>query len=438
MAEVIPFRGIMYNLDKVGDMAAVTTPPYDVIPPARQEAFYQRHPNNIIRLILGKVRPEDDDRDNRYIRAASDYRAWRRDGVLTPDAVPACYLNATHFTVGPDEFVRFGLIAAVRLEPFEAGIILPHERTFSKVKQDRLQLMKQCHANFSPIFAMYPDSEHLVDTLAAAVAETPPLHDFIDSDGHRQRFWRLGDAALHERIRSTFASRPIFIADGHHRYETALVYRDKVAAQTPGFSTDHPANFILMYLSSMEDPGMVILPAHRLLRQVDANRLGAFAETAARYFDITPYPANENGRREFIAALKQPSPEPVVGAVIQGRGDLLKMTLKPGVMADLFAAELHEALRQLDVTVLTRLIFMELLGFDQARLDNEQLIAYTTDAAEAIQRVDTDGFDAGFLLNSTPMDHIQAVASQRLIMPRKSTYFYPKVITGLVLNSLDR
>lgn len=440
MAEVIPFRGIVYNQESIRNLAAVCTPPYDVISPEEQEGFYAADPHNVIRLILGRTSDSDTAADNRYTRAGRDYEAWRREGVLVEDEIPAFYLTTIDFDAAGRALKRYGLIARVRLEPFEKGVVLPHETTFSKVKTDRFELMKVCHANFSPIFSLYSDRENILETLMAAVIGQPADMDFTDTYGHHHRLWRITDPEVTALVSRKMAAKTIYIADGHHRYETALTYRDWLAGRTPGFTEDHPANYVMMYLSSMEDPGMVILPAHRLLKEVDPELLGSLLSRAAEYFEISEVPFDREGSGRvppsFSSALEAGADRHTIGLFMKGLPNLFLLSLKPGVMKARFGDELPAALRDLDVTVLTRLIFMDLLGFDQARLDNEKLISYATAPQKAVDGVLSGDWDVTFILNPTRIEQVQAVAQSGLIMPRKSTYFYPKVITGQTFNPL--
>jgi uncharacterized protein (DUF1015 family) len=439
MATVLPFRGLTYNLSKIGDLADVTTPPYDVISPEEQERAYACHPQNIIRLILGKTADTDTNTDNRYTRAAECCGDWMADEVLIRDEAPAFYLAATDFTVPEGPLTRWGIIARVKLEPFDRGVILPHERTFSKVKSDRLALMQSCHANFSPIFSLFPGGAELLRDLQAAVSDRAADMDFVDGAGHRQRLWRLTDPTTMGRITDALAPRPLFIADGHHRYETALAYRDWAAERTPDFAPDHPANFIMMYLAAMEDPGMIIRPAHRLLKSVDAASVDALLTQARDFFEVTEYPWNGNpgeAERRFFADLGENPERTAIGMLAKDRTAFYLLRIRPGAMAERYGAELSEALRDLDVTVLTRLVFMDLMGFDNARLDDASLIGYTSVAAEGVKAVTEGKYDAAFFLNPTRIEQVQEVARNREIMPRKSTYFYPKVITGQVIHPL--
>jgi len=440
MAEIVPFRGIMYNPEKIKNIADVTAPPYDVISPDEQEMYHQKHPHNIIRLILGKISENDTKKDNRYTRAAAWCSKWQEQDILIRDETSSLYFTSIEFTVSGKIMTRYGLIACVRIEPFEKGVVLPHEKTFSRVKSERLELMKAAHMNFSPIFSLYSDSGNILETLKKEVQDKIPDSDFTDMAGHRQILWRITDHYVHQYITKQMKSETLFIADGHHRYETALNYRNWISETDPDFSHDHPANYVMMYLSSMQDTGMIILPAHRLLKEINADILDSFVSKSDRYFDISIIPYNSKNSEkipdEFISQLKTGADRKTLGVFIKNKAALYLFGLKPGVMDRLFSEEMPEPLRELDVTVLTRLIFMEILGFDQARLDNEKLIAYTTVPQQAVKKVLDNECDMAFILNPTKIEQVQHIASERLIMPRKSTYFYPKVITGQVINPL--
>jgi uncharacterized protein (DUF1015 family) len=441
MAQILPFRGILYNPEKIKDFSDVVAPPYDVISPQQQEQFHQRHPNNVIRLILGKVGKNDTDQNNRYTRAAAFLKTWLEENILVRDHLPALYLSSVEFPIENRLVTRFGLVALVRLEPFEKGVVLPHEKTFSKVKSERLELMKACHANFSPIFSLYSDHDGiLLDTLKQATEHHGPDMKMFDSNGFLQRLWRITDTAVHQYISEAMVNKTIFIADGHHRYETALNYRDWVARHTANFSDDHPANFLMMSLSSMEDPGLVILPAHRILSHVGTEALDAFDKKIEIYFEIENFNFKlhemEPIRKRFIERLHLQKDKNCIGVFIKNRQTFTLLTLKPDVMEKMFSDEIPKSLRNLDVTVLTRLVFMDILGFDQNRLDNEKLITYASTEKDAIEAILNGDYDVTFILNPTKIEQVQIVAQQGLIMPRKSTYFYPKVISGHVLNSL--
>lgn len=435
MAEVTPFRGIRYNPDKITDMSKVATPPYDVISKKEQAAFYARHPHNIIRLILNMPTEADCPGNNCHYRAAACYTSWLREGVLMQDDVPSLYLTSLDFSLGDEKIRRYGLIAAVRLEPFEKGIVLPHERTFSKIKSERLALMKRCHTNFSPIFSVYADSENLLEHLRKAARKRTPETDFNDADGFRHRMWRITDPLVVDHVTTAMADKQIYIADGHHRYETALVYRDWAAENTPGFSSEHPANYIMMCLSSMEDPGLVILPAHRMLRRIDATMRKRLLAEAPRYFQMASMPAKGNPEA-LQRALEAGKPRHALAFFMKGDPDFHVLTLKAGVMEREFGDEMPAPLRDLDVSVLTQLILVRIFGFEQTDLDDNTRIDYSSRMADAVQGVADGEYDIAFLINPTRMEQVKDIAENGLTMPRKSTFFYPKVITGQVIKSL--
>ena len=442
MATVTPFNGIIYNPDKIGSSADVATPPYDVISPEAQRAFYNRHPNNVIRLILNPSQPTDTATDNPHTRSAACFRQWMEQGVLKREAQPALYLKAIDYTHEGETFTRFGLLARVGLEPFEKRIILPHEKTFSKVRSERLELMKATHCNYCPIFSLYPDENDILGTLIEAVDPGAPIVDFMDDDNHRHRLWRILDPAVHRQVTASMKDKRLFIADGHHRYATALEFRDHLKATDPSFDDAHPANHVLMYLSSMSDPGLIILPAHRLIKAVGPEDLHRAVENARAYFDVAEFPFTPEDRsaveRKFLDALGIEKERPCIGIYGHKAPVFYLLKLKAGVMEKLFGEELDASLRSLDVTVLTRLVFMKILGFDQQRLDDATLIGYASEAGKALQSIDSGAYDVAFILNPTRIEQVQEVARKGLVMPRKSTYFYPKVKSGLVMRTLEQ
>jgi uncharacterized protein (DUF1015 family) len=345
------------------------------------------------------------------------------------------------FSFEGNRVTRYGLIALIRLEPFEKGIVLPHERTFSKVKSERLELMKSCHANFSPIFSLFSDEENRIATKLMHIAQNKSADIvFTDKTEQKHRLWRITDNSDHQYISDALKDKKIFIADGHHRYETALNYRDWLSTHTSNFNGNHPANYVMMYLSSMEDSGLIVLPAHRMLNEVPVEKRESLILKAKKYFDIITLPYSDDQHKEnlsqFISILKSNDSKHCIGVCLKDCPELHLLILKPGIMENMFGGEMPEVIRNIDVTVLTRLIFMELLGFDQARLDNEKLIAYSSIAEDAVNAVFAGRHDIAFILNPTKIQQVRDIANAGLIMPRKATYFFPKVITGQVMNSL--
>ena len=444
MANVTAFKGYTYNKERILDFGDVCTPPYDVISKEEQEAFYKKHPNNIIRLILSKKLDTDTETDTPHTRAAKHFTEFIEDRVLVQDPEPAMYLTSVDFKDNKDQpLTRFGMIVRVGLEPFEKGIILPHEKTFSKVKSERLSLMKQCHANFSPIFSLYSDPENTaINCLKVSAGNRPADQSFTDTKGLMHHMWRITDPTVLEKVTGIMADKVLYIADGHHRYETALNYRNWAAENRPGFSDTHGANYVMMYISSMDEPGLTIFPAHRIISRLSPDKLAAFMENAARYFEIRRFPFTaadkETTLSDFLKELEANQTGKAIGVYIKNNPEFTLMVAKDGVMEALFSNEMAQCLLDLDVTVLTRLIFMEILGFDQAMLDNEQMISYNSNAKAAVATVSNQkDQDVAFILNPTRIEQVKQVAQEGFIMPRKSTYFYPKVITGQAIHRLD-
>jgi len=324
---------------------------------------------------------------------------------------------------------------------FEKGIILPHEQTFSKVKFERLELMKACHANFSQVFSVFSDRSKVIDSLKAAVARTTPVFDFTCDDGLHHRLWRITDPAVHQRASEGLKDKRLFIADGHHRYETALNYRKWRKQQNPNLDSTHPAHYTMMYLCAMEDPGLIILPTHRLVSDIPDGSRNAFIKKAGAYFDIASFPfepADPGAVQNILKTRMRTGPgEHKFGVFIKGCSEFYILTLKPGVMDQISDNTIKPPLKKLDVTVLTRLIFIRILGFDDAALDNEKKIQFRSHDREAIAAFAAGEYDMAFILNPTANAQVREVAAKGLTMPRKSTYYYPKVLTGLVMSNLN-
>jgi uncharacterized protein (DUF1015 family) len=440
MADVVPFRGLLYNPDKIIHIDEVVTPPYDVISEREQDKYYNRHPYNIIRLDKGKSHHQDTENNNSFTRAAADFKNWMEIGILIRDQAPMFYLTSVEFEMHRKPFLRYGLIARVRLEPFSKGIILPHEKTFSKVKDERFELMKACHANFSPVFSIFSDKSDVFGMLTTASSGMAPVFDFLDDAGHRHKLWRIFDAEIQKMVSDGFKERRLFIADGHHRYETAMNYKQWIYDRQPELPANHPCNFIMMYLCPVQDQGLIILPAHRLLSDIPRPIRSDFLHKTKAYFDIRTFPVDSSEKDKMVATLRNDMKahpgQHKIGLFIKNYPEFLILSLKSGIMAQFFEKTIEAPLRELDVTVLTRLILIHLLGFTDEMLDSEQKINFTSSDRDAVAAVLNGTYDIAFILNPTTNDQVRKIAEQGLTMPRKSTYYYPKAITGLVMNTL--
>lgn len=437
MADVRPLPGIRYRAGT--DLAAVVTPPYDVISPAEQTRFYERDPRNIIRLELGRDAPSDDDLDNRYTRAAQTFAEWRLDGTLQQD-MPALYLYEQRFTAEGREQTRTSLLARVRLEPWEAGVVLPHERTLSKPKADRLKLTRACAATLSPIMALYDDPRHELAERMATAKQLPPDAELTDDTGERHRLWAVHDEPFALLVSQFFAARQLYIADGHHRYETALAYREVVRELRRELPDEDAAHFTLMGLTAIEDAGLVVLPTHRILRDIPLDRLHALTDTLGTWFDAQPL--EESDVAAWTEALPGAGANGIAFVLVQPAGATLLRMRPEGAAAMATAAGedvgTSDAWRGLDVAVLHELVLGRALGITPEAVRAGQHVTYTRDAsaAQAAVRDGENGAQLAVLLNATPPAAIRDVAKAGDRMPQKSTYFYPKLITGLVINPL--
>jgi uncharacterized protein (DUF1015 family) len=441
MAKILPFKGILYDEEKIGALRDVVAPPYDVISEHDRQMFFERHPRNVVRLILSKGEPGDTTQNNRYTRAAECFRTWLEKRVLKQDPEPALYLTEMDFSSDHEIRTRLGFICLVQLEDFEKGKILPHEKTFSATKADRLRLMEACNANFSPIFSLFSDPDQsVVGPLRFWMQGVAPDIDFEEHVGYRHRLWRVRDETVWRSVADNLADKPLFIADGHHRYETALNFRNQMVAKTGVFDPNAPYNFVMMYLNSMQDPGLLLRPVHRLLCRVDQAAMDAFVDRAKECFDVEIMAANSIYagpiRADFLAKIRDGADRGVIGAVIREHKALYVLRVKKDVMVHRFGNTMPGPVRKLDVTIAAKLVLENILGFDEAALDDEKRIMYTSRTPKAFQAVQTGGCDAALILNPTRLSHVEEVSRAGLIMPRKSTYFFPKVLSGLVMNKI--
>ncbi len=433
----------MYNPEKFHKPSTLMAPPYDVISPEEQEALYQASPYNVIRLILGKKKTGDSDWDNRYTRTADTLKRWVGSDVLVRSATPAMYVTSMSYDPGDGSGpkTRWGLIALVRIEDEGSEVILPHERTFSAHKDDRLKLMRATDAQLSQIFALYEDPKNKVMRCFQEVVELRPDLAFDCADGSAHRLWIVRDRNVFSGAAAAVKSMNLFIADGHHRYETARNYRNIMRARYGHRPSNRSFEFAAMYLSNMTDPGLTVLPAHRLICFLGDEPETVFPQGVDRWFEIStiPWPLSEAPARtaEIRNLIEEAGRTTTAfGCFRHGDEEGLLFRLRPGAESEM-GDDLHSSLRKLDVLVLSRLVFQRSLGYSQAELDNDKRFLYESDMRRALASIARGDCNMGFILNPTKIDHVREVASNQLVMPRKSTYFYPKVLTGLVFNRMD-
>lgn len=424
MAEIRPFRGVMYDQARV-HLENVVAPPYDVIGPELQEKLYERDPHNVVRLILGRE-------EDRYASAARHLQDWLQRDVLVREGMPAIYIMSQSFTASNGTtVVRKGFIALCRLEEFDRRIVLPHEKTLAKPREDRLKLFQATNANLSQIFSLYPDSEKTIDRVLNGYQDTVPLMDVMFEDV-QNRIWRLDDEAKISQVQELMRRNQVLIADGHHRYETALAYRDIMCAKNPDHTGEEPYNFVMMFFTNIDDDGMVIYPTHRLVHSLPSFDVRGFLSGLERYFILREFKESEG----LLKALRSSSVRSL-GFKLQGEPLCYLATLKPtSLPAEMVEEDLPVQVKELDVTVLHSVIFRGMLGISAEAQEQKRNIEYVRNAEDAFAAVDTGKAQIACLMNATKIEEVRAVARAGATMPQKSTYFFPKLVSGLVINLL--
>jgi uncharacterized protein (DUF1015 family) len=431
MPEIRAFHGIRFDMAQVGALSEVVAPPYDVIDSALQDRLYEASPFNIVRLELNRAEPGDDAETNRYSRAAKLLKDWRRSGVLRDDDHPALYVYHQTFEVERRTYTRKGFLARVRLEPFGQGRIFPHEQTLSGPKADRLALFHATQFNLSPIFGLYPDPEAEVLLAAeAGLRDRTPL-EATDHLGVLNRLWPVYDAQAHTTVQGLISQKPIFIADGHHRYETGLKFRDDLAAADALHGPDDPANFCMMMLVGMNDTGLIILPTHRLVSGFAGLTAERLTERLAPDFAVTSAGVGDTGARAAWEMIEAGGDQDVLGFGTVADGRWMTARLRSDTLMDQLAPDHSPEWRALGVSILHELVLQRLLG----PIGNASC-RYVHLLDEVLADVASQGCDLACLVPPAGMEHVEGIASNLEKMPPKSTYFYPKLLTGLVLNPL--
>ncbi|TAN63903.1 DUF1015 domain-containing protein [bacterium] len=444
MSDIIPFKGLLYNSEKVGDLKMVMAPPYDVISPKYQDELYSRHPYNIVKLILSKDGPSNAPGSDRYSLAANDLGRWINDKTLVRDDKPAIYYYMqTYRQKGGTTHTRKGFIALARLEEFGKGKIHAHEQTLSGPKADRLRLMQACESNLSCIFSLYSEPELTINRLLDGVTSgVEPLIDAPDDDGTENKLWRIDDTALITKVIDVMHAKPLFIADGHHRYETALNFRNYMKEKHPDSTGEEAWNYVMMYFSNMDDEGMTIWPTHRVVHSINGFNPEEFLKECAKYFDVEDFkyePGRESTiKMNFLNRIASAGKGITsFGLHIKGDHTYYVLVLKSkDVMTAVFGSSIPDVFKTLDVTVLHALILSKILGITKEAQAKQENLIYVKNSEEAIEAVNKDSNQMAFLLNSTKIEQVKAVALAGHVMPQKSTYFYPKLLTGLVMNLL--
>jgi uncharacterized protein (DUF1015 family) len=434
MAEIRPFKGVRYNTRKIADLAKVLCPPYDIISPRQQDDLYQSSDFNFIRIEYNKETPQVSPANNRYTRASGYLADWLKQGILQIDAAPALYRHDHYFTCQGKSYQRRNFYAAVRLEEWDKKIVRPHENIIPKAKSDRMSMLYACQCNTSEVLGMYQDPDRKIASLLSAQDKNKPVIDVTDAWGERHKLWAITQPEAIQGIQKEIASRPIYIADGHHRYDSALTCRREKSAQAKT-NGEEGFNFVMMSLVDFADPGLVILPTHRLLRSVPAETVNKFKKDIKSYFEVREISLKEpdvwQQTDAYLSGISPDSQQLSLAVFGLDGENLTILTLRDFNLLGPVIPPGHDAVyRKLDVSIVDHLILEKMLGFVKDK--EEGALVYSHDRLETIERVKSGEYQLSFILNPVKPEIIQAIADAGDRMPRKSTYFYPKSPAGLV------
>jgi uncharacterized protein (DUF1015 family) len=443
MPDIQALRALRYDLKHVGSLSNVVCPPYDVIDAKFQDELYKKHPANFIRLELNREEPGDNDQNNRYSRAARFLKNWRQEGVLTEESQPAIYVYHQVFTYAGREYTRRGFMCRCRLVRFGQGNIHPHEETMSGPKQDRLLLTRATKANLSQIFGLYPDATNDAQNLLEDRVRAATPTEATDHLGVVHRMWPMSDPAVISKLTGIMGPKPVFIADGHHRYETACNYRDELATAAGGSLPDnHPANFVLMVCIGMDDPGLIVLPTHRLFRpstgsgqsELPAMDSGELAAKLGDAFTCRVAGEGADLAETVWETIESDGHQGTIGLFTEKdqRWTIVRLTDAGRRRMSEVAAEHSADWQGLGVAVLHRLLVDTLLG-----AKGHPKPEYVHLVEEVEQSVETGEFPLAALVMPATVEHIRVISQHGERMPAKSTYFYPKLLGGLVINPLE-
>jgi len=440
MAEIHPFRALHYNPAKIPDLGKVVTQPYDKITAEMQARYYELSPYNLVRIIRGRQEPADNPQDNVYLRAVRDFRQWTKQGILVSAPEPALYPYYQEYDVPGQQGIRKqrrGFVALCRIEDYSARVVHRHEETLSGPKADRLELLKAARAHFGQIFMLYSDPPGAVETMLASYAQQKPWEQLIDEYGALHSVWQVTDHSAIAQVATAFRDKQLVIADGHHRYETALAYRDYCREQR---KPDDHAECVMMTFIRMETDGLTILPTHRLVHSLPGFDWAKFATAARAIFDWEEIPAHGSAgdwASQLLRNVAQAGRERPTFGAYAGCGKVALLRLRHDFDLDSALQDLPTTLRRLDVVILHRLLLEKILGIDREAVREEKNLHYCREFEVAAEQVEKDKAQVCFLLNPTPVEAVRDNALAGHALPQKSTDFYPKLLSGLTIYWLD-
>lgn len=438
MVKIISFRGTQYNAEKIKNLEAVMSPPYDIISPKVQEQLYKKNPYNMVRLIFGKQYSDDTSRDNRYTRAAVMFEEWQKKNILIESDKPAIYPYRVAYTVNGNKKKMNSFFTLLKLDP-EYKTVKAHERTLSKPKADRLDLMRACKANLEPIELLYIDENDEIRKLIDNNVDNPII-DIAGYDGFRHMLWKIDDEKIVSSIVQKLQNERLFIADGHHRYQTAINYANEMKEQNQDYGDDTPFNYRMVVLANMFDEGLSILPTHRLIKSPSGLNNNEFINKLKDYFIVE--------QKSFVSQINdyEACGKEITNAIKTEKGDkhvfgmYIKdicyiLTLKNVEVMNSIASDHSKTWRMLDVSILHKIILEKLMKITEDNI--EEYVKYTRNDGDAVKLVDDGSFDLSFLMNATKIDELKSIANAGEHMPQKSTYFLPKLLSGLVMRKIE-
>lgn len=432
MADIRPFKGVHYNPEVFKDMAKVICPPYDIIPPQLQRELHQRSEFNFIRVEYGLESPHDNNTDNKYTRAEATMTDWLKKRILVADSVPCIYVDEHSFVHQGKIMKRRSINALVKLEDWSKMIIRPHEGTLSKAKSDRLNLLWALHTNTSPIMVLYEDKTSNISSVLDKQLKQKPLYTAAKVDGESHRVWAVSDEDAISAIHSELADQPLYIADGHHRYESALNYQRERRSTSKNNKNEEPFDFVMMTLIDMDDPGLVILPAHRMVSGLPTSTLDTLASRLETFFIVEDKNINKKNLKvqiqDILSDTKNGSRMIMCGL---RKDKLTALTLRDGEsVKSMFPAFHSDIYQTLDVSIVDHVILEELLDISQEKMGS--FLSWVHDPVTAVEKVQSGECQLGIIVNPVKPEAIKSIADKGDRMPKKSTYFYPKVPAGLV------
>jgi len=436
MAKIYPFKGILYNKKKIKNLSKVMSPPYDVVSQELQEEYYNLSGFNVIKLILGKEFPGDTQYNNKYVRAAASFEGWLRHSILVQDAKPAIYVYEQKFSYGGKKWVRVGFFAVMRIEDGGRGRLYPHEETLMAPKMDRIELIRATHTNFDGIFTLFEDKDEKIIKLLRQTMRRKATIEAKDRDKVVHRIWRVDHHSLINKVMKEMKDKSTFIADGHHRFEAAIRFKNEMKERNTKFSEDDSYNHVMVYFTPAMGKGLLVLPIHRMIKPIPHLEINSFEEELKNYFEVKIFPYSKRSepavRKKVLKEQEKTSARHSYVMGIKGTSKYYLLVLKSEDLVDvLLEEEKPAAYKHLDVTILHTIVMKKILD-----ISSEDQINYAKSVDEAVNGLISGPYQLIFLLNPTRVADILEIASKLEKMPQKSTFFYPKLLSGMVMNKI--